>query len=125
GSVISDENYIETIKPGNYTFLITFGECEIAYTTTVIEEDRPYKESYWTVYPNPVNIGNDFTVSYNLEKEANVIVTIYNENGKVIVHRKLGSLSTKSFDFKLNTSGVYVIMSTIGANKTYKKLIVK
>jgi len=124
GSFISDDNYIETILPGTYTLLVGYGACEAAYTTSVTKLIS-VNESYWTVYPNPVDMDNNFTISYNLDKESKVKVIIYNENGKVIINRELGSFSSKSFEFRLNTSGIYIIMSSIGSNKTYKKLIVK
>ena len=80
----------------------------------------------FTIYPNPVTNGNA-TISFKLNKQANVSISLFDISGKLIFEKKGNCLKgNNSFPIYFNTieSGMYFLDWSDGINKISKKILV-
>lgn len=78
------------------------------------------------VYPNPLN--NNLNISYNLPISDEVLLEIYDYNGKLLIRKDIGSLNMGNHIHQLNTtklsSGIY-ILTIKGEQRSISKKIIK
>jgi Secretion system C-terminal sorting domain len=118
---IDCENIIVCTADGAYT------TCEIP--TTHVDEDGYYPEEFEvSAYPNPFNPTTN--ISINLHEQAEVIVSVYNINGRLVKTLAEASLDAGShellFDGSSITSGIYLVqVSTSEFSQVQKVVLLK
>lgn len=122
--LISNKKDLVTNKTGVYEMRITFNNITNSYQTTVYNRIDPNTSNEISVYPNPIKAGDDFKISYNLASEANVDIFMYQLNGKLVLQRNLGRFNQEEFNFKLESAGVYLIVSKINGKSVINKIII-
>ncbi len=123
--LISNKTDLVTDKTGIYEMRITSKNTTNSYQTTVYNQLESSISNEITVYPNPIEVGQDFKVSYNLGSESNVEISIYQLDGKLVTNQKLGRFNQQDFVSKLEAAGVYMIISKIDGKANINKIIVK
>ena len=87
------------------------------------------KANAWnlTVFPNPTS--TNLNVSFNLPKEDEMSIAIYDMAGKVVLEKKLGIKAMGKYQEELNISalpnGIYVCRISGGNNSITKQIIKK
>ncbi len=82
-------------------------------------------ESQWVVSPNPVNRGEEFTVTYSFDSAKKVDFYIYTIDGKFILRKELGMVESASYNYTLQGATTYLIIPIINSKASIQKLIVK
>lgn len=123
--LISNKKDLVTNKTGVYEMRITSNNVTNSYETNVYSKIDGKVSNEITVYPNPVAAGQDFKISYNLASESNVELYVYQMNGKLVDQRTLGRFNQNEFNYKLETSGVYILISKVDGKANINKIIVK
>lgn len=96
-----------------------------SFTVKEKEDEKIDSDSMWGVSPNPVNMGEEFTVTYVFDTPKNVDFYIYTLEGKLILRKKLGIIGGGTFNYILEGKTTYLIIPIINSKITMKKLIVK
>ncbi len=94
--------------------------CQTNATASV--DDFIFKE--FVVYPNPFN--DSFTISLSANTSDDVIVTLYDISGRVIINKKFTNPNTTfKEEFNLNglATGVYILNVRQGIAKASKKIV--
>ncbi len=123
--LVSNKENLPTNKTGVYEMRVTSNNVTNSYQTNVYSKIDGKISNEITVYPNPVSAGEDFKISYNLTSESNVELYVYQMNGKLVDQRTLGRFNQNEFNYKLDTSGVYILISKIDGKANINKIIVK
>lgn len=123
--LVSNNENLLTNKTGVYEMRVTSNNVTNSYQTNVYSKIDGKVSNEITVYPNPVSAGEDFKISYNLTSESNVELYVYQMNGKLVDQRSLGRFNQNEFNYKLDTSGVYILISKIDGKASINKIIVK
>ncbi len=97
----------------------------LSYSTKNTDTKPEIVTNDWGVYPNPVKANEAFTVRFDLKKESNVNVYIYQSNGKRIQSKSLESITNYGFDTSLSDRGTYIVLAVINGKTQIKKIIVK
>jgi len=101
----------------------------IGYTTaakeTTIPEIVSNQTSTVSAYPNPANVNETVSVSYNFGKATNLNIHVFTVDGKLISKKEINNIDHYVFDTKFNTTGVYLIVSTYNGEVTTNKIVVK
>ncbi|TDS56951.1 T9SS type A sorting domain-containing protein [Myroides indicus] len=82
-------------------------------------------ESQWIVSPNPVNAGDEFTVTYHFESPKKVDFYIYTLEGKFVLRDQLGIIEGGSYSYTLHGKTTYLLIPIINTKVSTEKLIVK
>mgnify|MGYP003669076277 CR=1 FL=1 len=100
---------------------------EIKLSTIVGAEENVLAENSLEVFPNPAD--DQATVTFELESNEEVSVTMLDITGKVISREAYGLMSQGSQRIELNTAdlseGLYFINLRIGENQIVRKIAVK
>lgn len=84
------------------------------------------EEMEWVVSPNPVEWGEEFTITYLFENQKKVDFYAYTQDGKFIFRDELGIIEAGSYNYKLpHSSGTYLLVAIINSKTTIQRLIVK
>ncbi|MEZ5195620.1 MAG: T9SS type A sorting domain-containing protein, partial [Bacteroidales bacterium] len=79
-----------------------------------------------SLYPNPAS--NDLSVSFDLVSKSDVVMSVYDLSGKLVISNVYGSLSAGQQNLKLNintlTRGTYIVRMTAGSKSATSKLII-
>gem|GEM_PF-1502150 len=106
-----------------------FDTFSIGYTTTAKETTKPEIVSANTsrvnAYPNPANINETVSVSYNFGKATNLNIHVFTVDGKLISKKEINNIDNYVFDTKFNATGVYLIVSTYNGEVSTNKIVVK
>lgn len=139
GDAFDDNPVLEITKPGIYRVVLTNENgCQVEDTTyvvdenggvekdsqTAVSEDSLAKETI-TIYPNPTQINNSFTVEINLLEEQDAQIQIYDFAGSLIHNETLKNSSKYQWNHRILQSGSYLITVITKNKKLTKKLIVK
>ncbi|SMC46133.1 T9SS type A sorting domain-containing protein [Moheibacter sediminis] len=138
GISVGNSAEITISRPGTYTVVLTNENgCQVEDTTQVVAEgsSRPLekdgsvddllaKETI-TIYPNPTQINNSFTVEINLFEEQDAQIQIYDFAGSLVHNELLKNSSKYQWSHRLLQSGSYLITVITKNKKLTKKLIVK
>jgi TPR repeat protein len=83
------------------------------------------KELKFKVYPNPVS--NILHVDYNLDKNSEVMLSVFNSNGTVVLQKDLGQehkgLNTSSVSLGV-PAGTYIVVLRVN-EEAYSKVVIK
>ena len=83
------------------------------------------KELKFKVYPNPVS--NILHVDYNLDKNSEVMLSVFNSNGTVVLQKDLGQghkgLNTSSVGLDV-PAGTYIVVLRVN-EEAYSKIVIK
>ena len=123
--LVSNKTDLVAVKTGVYEMRITSNKGTNSYKTNVYNKVNNALSNEISVYPNPVEIGQEFKISYNLGSESNVEVSIYQMDGKLVTNKKLGRFNQHEFVSKLDTAGVYIIVSKIDGKANINKIVIK
>lgn len=118
---ISNEKNLSVNKEGNYNLKITTKEdCSKSFDVKVSKFDEANSEI--KLFPNPVLLGQEFTISLNSKEDATYDIFIYDNIGKLISQE---TTQQKTYKKRIFTSGVYhVKVKSINSENEFK-LIVK
>ena len=77
------------------------------------------------IYPNPIYKGQLFSIDFNLFEQSEVIISIYDINGKLIKSKNLGIIKSYIHQETIYSSGTFLIQVSINGKIQSTKLIVK
>lgn len=119
--ILSNEKNLLVNKEGNYNLKITTKEdCSKSFDVNVTKFDDA--NSVIKLYPNPVLLGQEFTINLNTKENASYDIFIYDNMGKLISQE---STHQQYYKKRLFTSGVYYVkVKSINSENEFK-LIVK
>ena len=103
----------------------SYDSFTITYSTKNTDAKPEIVTNDWGVYPNPVKANEAFTVRFDLKKESNVNVHIYQASGRRIQSKTLENITNYSFDTSLPDNGTYIVLAVINGKTQIKKIIVK
>ena len=92
---------------------------------TKIIEETTNLNGHFTIFPNPIDANEKFSIQFNLKEDSKVLIRIADANGKIIKIKDLGSIRNYLFTESLNVSGTYLILVSIDDKLETSKLIVK
>ncbi len=100
----------------------------ITNTCRFAADEATAQNSALSVYPNPFT--NETTMAFDLEKESNVVINIYDVTGKLVIEAANGTFNEGENEFKISANelqtGFYVAkVSVNGAETGTVKLIVQ
>ncbi len=97
------------------------------FTFSVSSEAKDFMESdsQWIVTPNPVPVGEEFSVNYLFNSSKDVDFYIYTVDGKFIMRKKYGIIGASEYKYHLNGATTYILISIINNKTSIQKLIVK
>ena len=82
-----------------------------------------------TLFPNPVSLNENLTISFSSIDDADVDVYIYNLTGKLVKEVKLSNLisgiNEKSISTRGLSAGIYEFYTVIDGNEWISKFVVK
>jgi hypothetical protein len=123
--LISIDQYFTAKKEGNYSLIVTSKNgCERDLYFQV-KKSKIVSDYLVNVYPNPVDIGEEFTVSLNFPKANNVFISIYNENGQLIFKSQKVFNRNSIFKHLIQNFGTYIILVETDHKSITKKIIIK
>lgn len=126
--LISNSAKLTLNYPGSFTLQVSdkYGKKE-HFGFTVSDKPKQDKriESQWVVSPNPVERGEEFTVTYDFDSPKKVDFYIYTLDGKFILRKELGVVEKASFVYTLQGATTYLIIPIINSKASIQKLIVK
>lgn len=102
----------------------TFG---IAYKKQVNDEAQPkiVTNSDINAYPNPANMNEIVTVSYEFDKPTNLNIHVFTIDGKFIDKKEINNTTGYQFETTFNTAGIYLILSTYNGQVVTNRVIIK
>jgi hypothetical protein len=121
--LLSTDATIKVDKIGNYKLVIFDKKgCSKEMPFDVIESS---KKEGWTLFPNPVDSGQNFQIHFNLKQFSNVSIMIHDINGKLIKNLNLNSIKDNVVTESIQTSGTFLVSVTIDGKTQTSKLIIK
>lgn len=123
------KKYYWRIKPfnpfstcGNFSSLRTF------YTESVTGINDPDAPESYSVYPNPVHVGEDLNIDIQLLQPSNLTVRLYDSAGRLLMDDKV-MIHSETKTLKLPTSafsaGVYLLKVTSNDKEWQNKIILQ
>jgi len=102
----------------------TFG---IIHTKQVKDKPQPkiVTNSDINAYPNPANLNEAVTVSYQFDKPTNLNIHVFTTDGKFIEKKEVNNTTDYQFETAFNAAGVYLIVSTYNGQVTTNRVIIK
>lgn len=102
----------------------TFG---IIHTKQVKDKPQPkiVTNSDINAYPNPANLNEAVTVSYQFDKPTNLNIHVFTTDGKFIEKKEINNTTGYQFETTFNAAGVYLIVSTYNGQVTTNRVIIK
>lgn len=117
----SNSPTINVYEPGEYTVTVkTSDNCEKTDTVKVTRK----RENEIVIYPNPVRIGQPFTIRIVSDKKENVDIKIHDAAGRLLKTIKDNGKDNYEIQDTLSTAGVYVIIVKTSSETKVFKLIV-
>ena len=123
----SDAPYLTIEYVDSTSFESPIAPLKMGESSTDIKQPTTSK---LMVYPNPVNKGEQITVSVPKEQAGSVLrITIYNINGQVMKQYSVNDLSSGSTGISLNVPvlnpGIYILVTEGNNNRQKTKLVVR
>jgi len=84
-------------------------------TLTKNVEDNSYSVN---VYPNPVK--NNLNIKFNIDKKEDLLIYLYDLNGKQILTKTLNNKNTEKINFEKYNNGIY-FLKTISSDGKYSE----
>lgn len=124
-----------TAQPGanntNTSGFYYLGAVEMIASSTSLSSDKFQLKKMLSLYPNPID--DHFTIALNLENDANLVIDIYDINGKLIQNLFQGKHDSGTFNYTWENgvnnsrlvSGIYLLKININGNSYTEKLLVK
>jgi hypothetical protein len=98
---------------------------QFKFSVSAEQNEQINSESQWIVSPNPVNAGDEFTVTYHFESPKKVDFYIYTLEGKFVLRDQLGIIEGGSYPYTLHGKTTYLLIPIINTKVSTEKLIVK
>lgn len=104
-------NTYEVSESGSYSVIVenssmcSAGSENIVMTITAIDTDR-IDDSVLKIFPNPITNGQDLTISIK-ELSRYHTITLYDNQGKLMLTQKVGLSNTIKMDISLLNKGIY------------------
>lgn len=125
GKRISTEKEFIAKATGDYTLTVSNAEgCKKSIPFKIEGQNNSLSHG-WSIYPNPVLSGEEFSIDFNLENETEVTVTINSMEGKQILRKSLGRITDYKYQESIIVSGVYMVKIQAGNTSDTIKLIVR
>lgn len=124
-----------TAQPGtnntNTSGFYYLGAVEMIASSTALSSDKFQLKNILSLYPNPID--DHFTIALNLENDANLVIDIYDINGKLIQNLFQGKHDSGTFNYTWENgvnnsrlvSGIYLLKFNINGSSYTEKLLVK
>jgi hypothetical protein len=124
-NLISTESKISANAVGNYKLILSNESgCTKEYPFLVRKKQNGINGG-WTLFPNPVKSGERFSIQFQLKELTNVIITIIDVNGKMLINKNLGNIKEYQYETSLLASGTYLISISQNGKIETAKLIIK
>ncbi|WOI22888.1 T9SS type A sorting domain-containing protein [Nonlabens ulvanivorans] len=96
----------------------------VSQTEDIIQTDDLLTNQI-SIYPVPVNSGEKFNLSFNLNKKSDPLVVISDASGRLVSEKQLKDIKENVFSYSLMIPGVYIMSVHINGNITSFKLLVQ
>jgi hypothetical protein len=129
--VIVEEATEQTLivqNSGNYKVAVVINGCEgISENTIVTSNNSPLAQSF-SLFPNPIQQNNAFTISFENDYLGEYFVEIYNLSGAQILAKKFNKISTEEvqlLSLQNAIDGLYLVRVTTGSQSTQVKVLIE
>jgi len=113
--------HVTLTAEGRYTIRVSRNGCSYAQDILVNRLlPGPFKTI--NVYPNPSS--GQFTIALALHKPSAVSMSIYTDDGRLVLRRQLSGFTYYNFTEQLNATGAYYIEFSVGRDKSTTKLLI-
>ncbi len=121
GHFISTASVVTITAAGNYILQTSNNDC--VYTQQFMVKS-PAKGAFTnvSVYPDPAH--GIFTTAIQIDKPADVELTIYSSDGKLVSRKIMQGFSNYTVQHELTMPGLYFLHFRSGMSETVKKIIV-
>ena len=124
GEIVSNAPILNTDETGEYTLKI--------YTTSGCEKNVDFKvinssltSDHISIYPNSSDSGNPFYIDFNLSKNQDVEILIYDISGKRVHVESISNIYNYRYSTSLSASGIYLITINTEDTSIVKKIVIK
>lgn len=126
GRSVSNSMTLKNATDGTYKLHVSDNSgCYNTFETVVFKENNQITNSEeWQIYPNPINSGEQFNITFNFNEPTEVKYVIYSNEGKIIKQINLGILTSQTVQEKILYSGVYRILALYRNTSQIKTIII-
>jgi hypothetical protein len=119
------DNQITINEIGNYSLEVEHNNgCRKKMDFSVkAKEKSPIND--WIVFPNPVKSNEKFSIRFNLSEPEDIVVNVYDENGRNLRTKQLGTIKQFDYNDSLLVSGTYLIVVTRKNTSQTAKIIIQ
>lgn len=123
-TLLSTEKQFTAVEQGDYALVVSneLG-CQKELLFKVASSD--FSDQSWLLYPNPVKRDEPFKIRFNLEKESDVSVAIFDFSNKLLKSNSLGKIKESEYSEILSTTGTFLIVVTIDGKAESAKIIIR
>ena len=77
------------------------------------------------LYPNPAKMDEPFHIKFQLEKESDVSVALFDFSNKLLKSKELGKIKASEYTETLSTIGTFLIVVVIDGKAASAKIIIR
>ncbi|MDR6969250.1 hypothetical protein J2X31_003277 [Flavobacterium arsenatis] len=123
-TLLSTERQFTAVEGGDYALVVSneLG-CQNELFFKVTSSDLSVQG--WTLYPNPAKRDEPFKIRFNLEKESEVSVAIFDFSNKLLKSNYLGKMKDAEYSETLSTIGTFLIVVNIDGKAESTKIIIR
>lgn len=114
---------INVEKTGDYTLKVTNKDCSNEQNVKVVAKNSNLNSEI-VLKPNPIKVGENFSLSFDFVESQNIEIYITDSNGKVVSQEILKGIKQSEYISTLTSAGVYFITILNKEKKQVFKLIV-
>lgn len=124
-TVLSTEENLTAREEGDYLLVISNANGCVHELPFHVHNALENTSEHWTIYPNPAQPDEEFTLKFDLQKESDVRVDFFDFSNKLIKQKHLGKLKSYEYKESLPNIGTFLIMVSIDGKATSAKIIIR
>ncbi len=124
-SITSTEKNYTATATGDYTLLVKNPEGCTKEFLLKVNAKNDWANGALVLHPNPIYVGQAFTLRFALQQAADAEIRIFDLNGRLLRSKNLYSIQNTSYQDVLSATGTYLIVVNLNETSKVVKLIVQ
>lgn len=122
--LLSTERQFTATEEGDYTLTVSNeAGCQNELAFKVASSNSSHQG--WVLYPNPAKMDEPFHIKFQLEKESDVSVALFDFSNKLLKSKELGKIKASEYTETLSTIGTFLIVVVIDGKAASAKIIIR
>lgn len=122
--LLSTERQFTATEEGDYTLTVSNeAGCQNEMAFKVASSNSSHQG--WVLYPNPAKMDEPFHIKFQLEKESDVSVALFDFSNKLLKRKELGKIKASEYTETLSTIGTFLIVVVIDGKAASAKIIIR